>query len=139
MDTQQQQALAAWHATRPQRSMSPMEAAEQDHRVALADAHDAYEAALAAAARDLLADVDRADRALAMAKAQQRADDAARARMADYYAHRPPVLLAQDLDRFLLMVSPDYGGHRDRTQDGQVRTHIELISAELDRRGVDVS
>jgi hypothetical protein len=139
MDTAQRDALAQWNATRPQRSLSAMEAAEQDHRVALADAHDAYESALAKAAQDLLAAAARADRAFALAKAQQRSDDDARARMADYYAHRPQAFLEQDLSRFLAMVSPGYGGHRDRTQDGQVRVHVELISAELDRRGADVS
>lgn len=139
MDTAQRDALADWNATRPQRSQSPMEAAEQDHRVALADALDAYEAVLAAAARNLLAAVDRADRALALAKAQQRSHDRARARMAEYYQHRPLAFLQEDLVRFRSMISPDYGGHRSRTQDGQVRTHVDLISAELTRRGVDVS
>jgi len=139
MDTAQRDALAAWNATRSRRSMSPVEAAEQDHRVALADAHAAYVAALAAAAMAFRAAADRADRMLAVAQENQRGADRERARMADYYTHRPLAFLLQDRSRFLLMISPGYGGHRSSVQDAQVRTHIELISAELERRGADVS
>lgn len=113
--------------------------AELDHRVAYADAYDAYEAALAKASRDLLAAVDRADRTLAMAKANQRSAELAVANIRAYYGARADGLLVEDLRRFEYMISPAYGVHRDRSLDGQVRTHIDLISAEVARRGLDVS
>jgi hypothetical protein len=113
--------------------------AEEAHRVALADAHDAYEAALARAAADLLAAVDRADRILGVAHAREQAAERDRERLAAYYQDRAEGLLKADLERFQYMLSPPYAVHRDRSLDDQVRTHIDVISAALARRGVDVS
>lgn len=139
MDTAQRDALADWNATRPRKQPTPMQDAELAHRVALATAHEEYEKALAKAAQDLVRAADRADRALAAARARQDADDRQRANLSAYYRDRAEGLLREDLARFRYMLSPQYGVHRDRTLDSQVQLHIDLISAALARRGVDVS
>lgn len=111
--------------------------AELDHRVALADARDEYRAAVVRARRALEAATRRADVALATAQARQRSAEVARERLAEYYRVRPQALLEEDLERFQLMNGPDFGVLRERGLKGQVEQHIELISAEIARRGAE--
>lgn len=111
--------------------------AELDHRVALADARDEYRAAVVSARRALEAATRRADVALATAQARQRSAEVARERLAEYYRVRPQALLEEDLERFQLMNGPDFGVLRERGLKEQVEKHIELISAEIARRGAE--
>jgi hypothetical protein len=113
--------------------------AELDHRVALADARDAYREAVQRARAQLVAATARADRVLAMAHAQQRSDELHVAGMAAYYRARPQVLLEEDLARFQYTKDPGYAVYRDRREDAQIQQHIDLISAEIARRAAIVS